>query len=117
MMSQELLSIDHAGSGTEIAMPPANTSSAGLAADAFGKCLQAQAHDLYLGPEGDYFRLKGHAAPHADISVSSCGLPEGRYSVQICLRGDPLDIVYDDECDLPELLRICECYLVSGESE
>jgi hypothetical protein len=98
-------------------MPPANISSAGLAAHAIGKCLRTQDYNLYLGPEGDYLRLKGHAAPHTDISVSSCGSPEGRYSVQICMEGDPLAIVYDDECDLPELLRICECYMVSRETQ
>lgn len=97
-------------------MPPSNTASAGLAADAIGKRLNAQTYDLYVGPEGDYFRLRGDTAPHADVSVSSCGMPEGRYSVQICLGGDPLAIVYDDECELSELLRLCECYLVSGAS-
>lgn len=58
------------------------------------------ASDLYLCPEGDYLRLVRHEPTPADASDPCYGLPAGRYSVQICPGGDPLDIDCDDECDL-----------------
>ena len=90
-------------------MTPNDTSGARLAAGAINKRCGA-GFDLYLGPDGDYLRLRGRAAPHADISITCAGVPEGRYSVQICLRSDPLNVVYDNECDLTELLDLCDSY-------
>jgi hypothetical protein len=95
-------------------MGPSDGTPARHAAEAIGKRLGAGAYDLYLGPEGDYLRLVRHEPPPADASISCCGLPEGRYSVQICLDGDPLDIAYDDECDLPTLLGLCDRYFALG---
>ena len=34
--------------------------------------------------------------------------------MQVCLGGDPLNIVYDDECDLAGLLVLCERFLATG---
>ena len=95
-------------------MAPINITPAGLAAEAINGRRGVAGFDLYLGPEGDYLRLRGHAPPHADISVTCAGVPSGRYSAQICLENDPLNIVYDGECNLPELLRLCDCYLGCG---
>jgi hypothetical protein len=63
----------------------------------------------YVGPEGDYLRLRNKSA---DVSISWADTPVGLYSVQICLGNDPLDIVYDDECGREELIALCRRYLV-----
>lgn len=97
-------------------MAPINTTAAGLAAEAIHRRRGDAVFDLYLGPEGDYLRLRGHAPPHADISITCAGVSSGRYSAQICLENDPLNIVYDGECDLPELLHLCDHYLGCGAS-
>ena len=67
--------------------------------------------DPYFGPEGDYLRLVRLDPRPVDVSISCCGLPPGRYSTQICLDGDALAIAYDGECDLGELVGVCEAYL------
>ena len=65
----------------------------------------------YIGPEGDYLSFDRKAGRAVSISISSWDLPGGRYSVQVCLDGDPLSIAFDDECDLPELVDVCAEYL------
>jgi len=64
----------------------------------------------YFGPEGDYLRLTQEIPRKVDASISCAGLPNGRYSMQICLHGDPLDIPFDDECDLRTLASVCAAY-------
>ena len=91
-------------------MGSSNRTPVRLAAEAIGRRPGVDGVAMDLGPEGDYFRLIRRDPPLADASVSCCGLPEGRYSVQICLGGDPLDIAYDDECDLPTLLDLFDRY-------
>jgi hypothetical protein len=91
-------------------MGSSNRTPVRLAAEAIGRRPGVGGVAMYLGPEGDYFRLMRREPPLADASVSCCGLPEGRYSVQICLGGDPFDIAYDDECDLPTLLDLFDRY-------
>jgi hypothetical protein len=95
-------------------MEPSDGLPARLVAEAIGRRLGIGTFDLYLGPEGDYLRLVRHEAPPADASVSCSGLPEGWYSVPICRGGDPLDIAYDDECDLPTLLDLFDRYFAPG---
>ena len=87
-------------------MPPAE-----LAANAIRARFGTAMDELYLGPDGDYLRLTRLGPRPVDVSVSCCGLPAGRYSVQICLDRDPLAIVFDDECDLAGLVGVCEEYL------
>ena len=82
-----------------------------LAADAIRAQLGAATHDVYLGPDGDYLCLTRGSPWSVKVSVSCAGLPAGRYSVQVCRDHDPLAIVFDDECDLAELVGMCETYL------
>jgi len=63
---------------------------------------------LYVGPEGDYLRLKQIAPSIVDMSISWVELPDDCYSVQVCLDGDPLSIAYDDECSLRTLADLCQ---------
>ena len=97
-------------------MTPPDTA-AGRAAEAIRQRLGTAAPDIYLGPEGDYLCLVRRSPPCANISVSCCGLPEGQYSVQVCLNGDPLDIAYDDVCGLTELLDVCEQFLDANAND
>jgi hypothetical protein len=82
-----------------------------LAADAIRARLGAATPDLYLGPDGDYLLLTRGSPWSVQVSVSCAGLPAGWYSVQVCWDHDPLAIVFDDECDLAELVGVCEAYL------
>ena len=86
-----------------------------LAAEAISRRQGVGNVETYLGPEDDYLRLVRREPPLVDASISCCDLPEGRYSIQICLGGDPLDIAYDDECDLPTLLDLLDRYFTPGD--
>ena len=92
-------------------MGEATATPAGLAAAAIRERVGTAVPDPYLGPEGDYLHLARSNPRRVDVSVSCCGLPSGRYSVQVCLDGDPLAIAFDDECGLAELVDVCEVYL------
>jgi catechol 2,3-dioxygenase-like lactoylglutathione lyase family enzyme len=83
----------------------------GLAAAAIQSRLGNDMPEPYLGPDGDYLRLVRQSPRPVDVSISCCGMPAGRYSVQVCLDGDPLAIAVDDECDLPGLVDVCAKYL------
>jgi hypothetical protein len=96
-------------------MGSSDEAPARLAAEAIGRRPGVGNVETHLGPEGDYLRLVRREPPLVDASVSCCGLPEGRYSVPICLGGDPLDIAYDDECDLPMLLDLFDRYFTQGD--
>ena len=92
-------------------MSNGRATPAELAADAIRVRLGAAMPDPYLGPEGNYLRLVRLDARPVDVSISCCGLPTGRYSVQVCLDRDPLAIAFDRECDLAGLVGVCEVYL------
>ena len=92
-------------------MDERTATPAELAADAIRARLGAAMPDLYLGPEGDYVRLVRLDLRPVDVSISCCGLPVGRYSVQVCFDRDPLAIAYDDECALAGLVEVCQAYL------
>jgi hypothetical protein len=95
-------------------MGSSDRTPARLAAEAICRRPGVGNVEMHLGPECDYFRLVRREPPLVDASVSCCGLPEGRYAVQICLGVDPLDIAYDDECDLPALLDLFDRYFCQG---
>lgn len=81
-----------------------------MAAEAIRVVLGGTLPDCYFGPEGDYLRLIQEFPRRVDASISCAGLPDGTYSLQICLDGDPLDVPFDDECDLPTLVAVCGAY-------
>ena len=88
---------------------------AGAAVKAIRQDLGTRMPETYLGPEGDYLRLTRREPPIVDASISCHGSPESPYSVQVCLGGDPLDIAFDDECDLPTLVALCAYFFLQTE--
>lgn len=89
---------------------PRSETRAGAAAEAILSQISGNLPECYFGPEGDYLRLTQEFPRKVDASISCAGLPNGRFSMQICLHGDPLDIPFDDECDLRTLASVCAAY-------
>ena len=85
-----------------------------IAIEAIQRRLGNDMPDPYLGPLGDYLCLKRNVIRPVSISISCADLLDNQYSVQICLDGDPLNIDYDDVCDLQTLVELCAQYFTSN---